>query len=274
MKKFFIIILSFFIYFTSTSKQIKFIDNIKEESNNTPYLVYSKNKLIINPKNEYTKRLYLNSSNDLDFDDFNLIDDYEYFTNLNSYPRNYDGSCGFVALSMVLGYLHNYYEPILKKEFIYKNGTNQHLHDTLTDYGHYIFNPFYKEQRAATAKYIRDTYADFEREHIDLKYMYGLFMIHSDGPLLGDNISKENIKFYLDHNIPVILVMRKFSYREFGSKKIEQGSWHNVVVYGYKDDLFVAHLGWHSDPNYVILDASVIQSYIAIGEIKKISSLN
>lgn len=249
---------------------------IKESSSNnniqTSNVIIENNTLKINPKNRFLTRLFKTSNNNYDINDFHLIEDYEYFTSLYSFPDNLEGSCGFVALSIVLGYLDdNLDDNILNDEFNdgFKN-TNNFLHDTLLDYDYYINIPLTPISKASTARHLRDTFFDFRRDYIDESIYPSIFVGSHDGPLFNDNPDLNSIRNYIDNDIPVIIMMRKFSYFPLGSTTVYTSSWHEVVVYGYLGDMFLVHLGWKNHSPTAIINTYNIQSFIAIGDINKL----
>ncbi|MFA7367625.1 MAG: hypothetical protein WC008_04880 [Bacilli bacterium] len=223
-------------------------------------------------KDAFLSRLGIAPKDKYSLNDFNLIEDYEYFTNLNSYPDNLQGSCGFVSLSILLGYLDDTLDDgILGDEFndpLYK--TNNFLHDTLTSYQHYIDIPYTQITMASTAKHLEKTFFDYRQDYIDESIYSRLFVSSHDGPLFKDNPDLDSIRYFLDKNIPVIIMMRKFSYFILGSSKIYNSSWHEVVVYGYLDDMFLVHLGWKSHSQLAIINTYNIQSFITIGDVNKL----
>lgn len=246
----------------------------KNVSSNNPTYYTTIKDLSKNGKQDgiFKQRLTSVINSNYKLEDFNLIEDYSYFTNLHSFPDNLEGSCGFVALSIILGYLDDTLDDnILTEEFNNDiSKTTNSLHDTLINYEHYINIPLTQVTKASTAKHLRNTFFDFRRDYIDESLYPRIFVGSHDGPLFNDNPDINSIKNYIDNDIPVIIMLRKFTYSILGSNTIYSSSWHEVVVYGYYDDLFLVHLGWKYTSPKAIINTYNLQSFIAIGDINKL----
>jgi len=225
---------------------------------------------------------------------FTVINEHEYFRKLTTFPNNNIGTCGFVALAILLGYLdtfHNVntipniniivngtsdklmvlgetpYLPdannrITLDKWTKMPGTNNHLHDLLFNYGHYLhysgWDPAdWFSGYGVDAYHLAATFRDYRDAYIlasnrsDYQLAYGRFFnTHS------------NTKSLIDEGIPTIIVMSSYS-----AEGVSQTKWHDVVAYGYKDDKYLAHFGWSPGDNTfteIIINSATIQSYFAI----------
>lgn len=225
-----------------------------------------------------------NSNEDIAYD-FGLKDDYvmsnnityiknyQYFKNLYDFPDNIEGSCGFVALAMILGYLDTYYDDnILDDQYIaqsrpyYSRGTKDELQYLLMNYNHYIKIPLTEIARAATARNLYDTFNDYRQDYIPISSRKNSFVLYHEGPLLvGNSLALKEIKYFINKGKPVILIMRSYTYQETFDGLNYKNSWHDVIAYGYSNDKFITHFGWGSrGANEYILNSVIIQSYIVI----------
>ncbi len=230
----------------------------------------------------------------VDSSGFTVVNEHEYFRDLDTFPVNIDGTCGFVALSILLGYIDTFEnvntipnmditfngvtdELLVKGETSYlpdadnritldkwtkMPGTNNHLHNILFSYGHYLYydglDPFeWFDGYGADAYHLAATFRDYRDDWIlvsnrpDYELVYGRFFN-----------THTNTKTLIDEGIPTIIVMSSYS-----ATNVDQTKWHDVVAYGYKDDTFLAHFGW--GPGYatyseIIINSATIESYFAI----------
>ena len=198
------------------------------------------------------------------------INDYNYFRGLNAHPYNEVGTCSFVALSIILGYLDAFkHDGIVADNYIAKKpdggespGTKNSLQDVLIGYGHYKdipLNPSYP----ATANDLKLTFDDYKNEHIPSDIRNN-FNVICESPGVFGTVDKEKVRSLIYNNIPVIIVMRSYSYAsKLYPNNAGSGSWHTVVAYGYSGDKFYAHFGWPSASEYIV-NSSILQSYISI----------
>ncbi len=225
---------------------------------------------------------------------FTVINHHEYFRNLTAFPSNNNGTCGFVALAILLGYLDTFHnrntvptinidvDGVSDKLYVQGEtpylpdsnnritldkwskmpGTNQHLHDLLFNYGHYLhysgWDPFnWFSGYGADAYHLAATFRDYRDQYIlqsnrqDYQLVYGRFFN-----------THANTKSLIDEGIPTIIVMSSYS-----ASGVSQSKWHDVVAYGYKDDKYLAHFGWspgNDTYTQIIINSATIQSYFAI----------
>ena len=225
---------------------------------------------------------------------FTVISEHEYFRKLTNFPDNSEGTCGFGALSILLGYLDTFHNVntipdinvtvnsisdklLIKGETAYMPdlnnritvdkwsvvpGTNNHLHDLLFNYGHYLYYDFWDpfdwfSGYGADAYHLAATFRDYRDDWIlisnrqDYELKYGRFFN-----------TQSNSKSLIDEGIPTILVMSSYD-----ATGVNQTKWHDVVAYGYKDNMFIAHFGWSPGTisrSEIIINSATIQSYFAV----------
>lgn len=229
--------------------------------------------LSFNETLEHSKQVSLALKDDnVTIDGWTYIKNYQYFQNLSDFPDNIEGSCGFVALSMLLGYLDTFYDDdfldddyIIKSSLEYSRGTKDSLQYLLMDYEHYISIPFTEVTRAATARYIYETFKDYQKDNIPISALKNSYILYNEGPLIGKTIPIDEIKGLINKGKPIIIVMRDYAYQETENGIIMDGAWHDVIVYGYKGDKLITHFGWKvTGGTQFILSSAIIQSYISI----------
>ncbi len=72
-------------------------------------------------------------------------------------------------------------------------------------------------------------------------------------------------KDYIELGIPTILILQSYTNTQF--KNNDKSKWHDVVAYGYKDDMFIAHMGWTPGTIWeseIILSQATIYGYYAL----------
>ncbi len=239
----------------------------------------------------------------IDSNGFTVIRDHEYFCNLDTFADNFEGTCGFVALGMILGYLDTYHNPYTiphmqawgrddnnnyTLEYLLEKsnsqsispddkssthitdwgslpGSNQSLHDILLSYGHYWWHT--SESTPTDGLDIEATFLDYKNDYIPEEYD-DYFEAISGKYFFTHAKPKELI----DEGNPTIIVMTAYEYDDHGTIESEGLSGaHVVVAYGYKDDKFLTHFGWRpfdSRPgNYfveIVVNSATIHSYCAI----------
>ncbi len=188
----------------------------------------------------------------VEYNGFTCIKDYEYFKNLKYFPsqsKDYKGTCGVVAICILLGYLDEYYNSEYipsSKESDYKdhNGTSQGLYEKIVEeYLHY--NNFYSAICGGypmTFIHIRNTLKDYLKGECTSE-------LKKDSKLARFAVfnTHNGIRKKIDKGIPVITTMLFYDYSN--SDKVVTGEEpHTVVAYGYNksDDTFLVHFGWSS----------------------------
>ena len=232
---------------------------------------------LINQKSNSFNNLSLDlPENNLKVGNWTYIENYEYFQKLYDFPDNVDGSCGFVALAMILGYLDTFYDDrIVSDEYLkqssseYSRGTKDELQYLLMEYGHYINIPFTDVTRAATARHMYDTFSQYRKDYIPVSAWKNSFVLYHEAPLLGKSIPTDEIKFLIDKGKPVMLIMRTYTYQKTEDGSNINNTWHDIIAYGYNGDKFMTHFGWDiNGASQYILSSAIIQSYITIDYFK------
>ncbi|MCD8195256.1 MAG: hypothetical protein LUD22_03065 [Coprobacillus sp.] len=73
-------------------------------------------------------------SDEDELDGYTLIENYQYFKNLEYFPTNYLGTCGLVALCILLGYYDTFYnDNFVNNEMAYQARTYEKITDTQTE---------------------------------------------------------------------------------------------------------------------------------------------
>ncbi|MBQ7275765.1 MAG: hypothetical protein IJS58_00820 [Bacilli bacterium] len=205
----------------------------------------------------------------VDEDGFVLINDDLYFKNLWFYPNNNENSCGYVALSILLGYLDTYksddtlpdsmlingidcqimYKMSINNTYLpvnanlntsywpYSPTTSDSLKLLLMNYGYSIFNSY-----PSSANNIIDVFESFADDYIYDNTNY--ICDYQSTPGVG-NFIKDKV----DSGIPVITCMLYFEYNNNHYSFV-----HDVVVFGYKNDIFMAHSGWNNGYHIILLN--------------------
>lgn len=235
-------------------------------------------------------------------DGFITIKDSIYFEKLITFPYNYFGDCGLVALSMLLGYLDtfhndNFIPNNLKYEGkYYKRESNSWVfdysceeaflkktklnfsEDSSYEFGFwdYMPGPTHAFRDYLFDKYlhtylIKDDEKGYPMLDGELKSTINDYM-NANCPSLKDKIKIISGNVFYTHQkpkenicegIPTILVLESYK----SSVTIEKRKYHDVVAYGYKDNTFLVHMGWNPETTEctkVIISSAVIYGYYAI----------
>ena len=236
-----------------------------------------------------------------DTNGFTLIPNAQYMKNLTFYPDNRNGTCGYVSLSILLGYLNTFYNPYTipggaithirpdgssetSTGFITsapKNytlnlpndlsiydwatmpGTTNIIHDILQDYEHYLLQT--SNGYAVASNQFEDTFLDYRNDYIPSEYQNHYEIVNI--PFSSLQNKKNKAKELIDEGTPVVLSLTNYDYTTnigAGNGNLQEA--HNVIAYGYKNDMFLTHFGWKGEANYreVILNSYSIYSVFAI----------
>ena len=158
-----------------------------------------------------------------------------YFESLETnLPNNVHNSCGYVALSIVMGYMDYYYDYNLLPS-IYENtnnplepkGTNQDLHDLLI-----VLDG--RDPTDSDLRTIASNTVNAANEYLDQNSSVVKSNYQIISGLLPLTIL---VKPIIDNNAPVIL---------FGHYFTPDWNNHAVVAYGYNGNMFIVHSGYKS----------------------------
>ncbi len=203
------------------------------------------------------------------YNGFTVIKDYEYFSTLINYPANVNGTCGLVALSMMISYLDEFKNPDYipakyEKDFKANNGTITAFADFLFEnYLHTFwgFGSAAKGYPMANGE-VKDTMQDYLKGECfgGDTYLYD----HTECPNGCIFNTHKTPRKYINGGCPAIITMTSYNttYREEDLHL----TYHTVVAYGYNknDDTFLVNLGW--DPfSYasceIIVSSATIYSF-------------
>lgn len=182
------------------------------------------------------------------YNGFTVIKNYQYFTNLSHFPNNTDGTCGLVAICILLGYFNNKIDTniITDTTFLAKDssgniidGTTQEMHDYLFDNCmHAIFesDKYGYPMGAGKIKATVQDYLDYKcieavRNKIQHEYA-NVFYTHVKP------------RSHINSGTPTILVLVTYESQSL-SRNSNKESFHDVVAYGYdSNDRYLTHFGW------------------------------
>ena len=196
-------------------------------------------------------------------DGFVMINNDLYFRILSEFPENSDGgTCGLVAICMLLGYFDTYVDLGFITDRTYKNGhgTTQALHDYLFDKCMHEI-PFPVGHPMAGLE-IKNTMVDYLKNKCSATLRNKVK--HEWGQI---TYTHENPKRHINAGFPTILVMTSYTASHLPDAKKK---FHDVVAYGYdSNDRFLVHMGW--DPgndkypySSIIVSNATIHSYYTI----------
>lgn len=233
-----------------------------------------------------------------DVNEFNTIKNALYFEQLTQFPMNWFGECGFIALSILLGYYDTFYnDDFIPNDKTYKARYYKNVNDTL-EFDHskeeallikgkvpfqgslgYSLNTW--SIMPGTSYAMRDYFLDCFKSTIlgiggtsgypmssyDLNASFDRYMEYNCPSIRGEFMEGRNVvnpmSFYIDRNIPFALLLAS-SYKYDNNNEISSGEKaHIVVAYGYKDDCYLVHMGWNpGGKNY---SKVMISKYVSIG---------
>jgi hypothetical protein len=260
--------------FSSKGKEFDFNSSyikISDDYNNK-IIEYKKN---LHVSNNHRRGLNYSSTTD---NSWTLIQHHEYFEKLytSQFPENINGTCGYVALSILLGYYDTFYSDlIIPNGYVYYQngwlnlteygsvylssndnnmtlenwtkmpGTTQNLHDILLGYGHYDFSNSYGTP----------IYTDGMVNTLNDYFNHYVYTIQDEIDIVSKKTSViYNIMNYVDDGYPVLTSLAMYA-TDFNG--IELRFAHNVIVYGYKETMTIpylkAHMGWGDDSTQMII---------------------
>lgn len=234
-----------------------------------------------------------------DSNGFAVIRRAKYFKDLIDFPNNYFGTCGLVALSILLGYYDTFYNDdflINDKEFL----ASYYNDDGSLYYTHW--EPFVKKSLTALTPYLISDYETWDimpgtnqslHDYLFKNYMSAYHFPGVEGyAMLDEDLAQtiydymfDNCRYLLDDTVfrngtqpfvedrartyielgqPVCLVLINYTADDPG---INFGKYHTVVAYRFKDDKFLTHFGWNPGfdaKNQVILNSSTIFGYFTM----------
>lgn len=203
-----------------------------------------------------------------------FVNNYQFFEKMSDVPNNEIGDCGMVALMMLLSYFDTFKDdrflPLgaYKKTFLNKEPnslddwsqspyvTTSFKDQIRNTYGHCLFQN--DEGYAMAATQIRLTMEDYLKvQNKDLLKILDIIAI----TVLSEWNIKDHIKLRIKLDQPVILTL--LSYESYESSSIN-GKYHNVLIYGYGDGYFLAHLGYKNKTKIKISSSSTMFSSFSI----------
>lgn len=217
-----------------------------------------------------------------------VIPYHEYFENYTHMEPTI--TCGITALSILLGYFDTYVNDNFIPGDSYIN-KDVNIIDKFSDFYHWF--PSAISVKYSFHKLLFDNYMDYNEILSNLNGVGGYPMADSelkntmiDYLAAETNIPSSQITHHsgalffthanprslLNENIPVILVLSKYPYQsqDKSSDDKSDNAWHNVVAYGYNEDMdtFVVNYGWSplngTSYNSVILSNYTVYAYYAM----------
>lgn len=203
------------------------------------------------------------------YNNFTCIRDYYYFSTLKNFPDHVlPGTCGVVAVSMLLGYYNSMVlsgnKLIPDKTFVTANGTNN-------NFAKYLFDKWIWDGKSSIAEgTIMGVYSlggknpGFPMAAVENKVLINKYAksikFESYKNICSSWYPKTNTKKYINTGMPIIGTTTKYS---MNNNKVET-VFHNVIIYGYKDDRYLCHMGWSPNTtkySEIILSNLSLHSY-------------
>lgn len=203
------------------------------------------------------------------YKNFTCIRDYYYFSTLKNFPDHVlPGTCGVVATCMLLGYYNSMVlsdnKLIPEKSYVFANGTNN-------KFAKHLFDNWIWDGKSSIAEgTIMGVYSlggnnpGFPMAAVENKVLINKYAksINFDRikHICSSWYPKTNTKKYINAGMPIIGTTTKYSMNNNKEEKV----FHNVIIYGYKDERYMCHMGWGPNTtNYseIILSNLSLHSY-------------
>ena len=183
-------------------------------------------------------------------DGFTKIKDYRYFVNLTEFPTNNSGTCGLVAICMLLGYYDGKIDDaIIVDDNYVVLGNDGRTIGTTEYFQSYLFANCLHTSAELNLSFLGYPMGSGEINMTITDYvnMKGLTAVKQRFSHEGSYVfPKDKAKTYINGGQPVIITL--ISYQRVDPDNVNNmltESFHNVVAYGYDSlDRFYVHLGW------------------------------
>lgn len=211
------------------------------------------------------------------YNDFTVINDYNFFRKMSKIPQYGTNTCALVAISILLSYCDTFYndafvpENYVEKSYKEYDGSNPSVSDIdIDDFkkSPNMMNGFVKlllEEYASSIIFTDGAMANAEIRSTINKY------IEAEASSLVGNYSTDdgavffthaNTRDFIADGLPVLISMTK--YTPASETKASKTKYHTVVAYGYdSNDRFLVHMGYR-DEQEMILSSATIYSYYAL----------
>lgn len=192
---------------------------------------------------------------------FTCISNHSYFRNLKDFPEHpMPGSCGVVAVAMLLGYYDYNIDTDYITDDTYLSGTGTSQSFATYLFFNWIWNGFDKVAEG-TIMGVFDANPDSDNPGFPMAAVENKVLINKYTKKIGYDLKKyvcsswypkTNVKKHLNEGRPIIGTTTHYNIGDGDGKK---KNFHNVIMYGYKGDTFLCHMGWN--PGYT--SSSAIQ---------------
>lgn len=218
---------------------------------------------------------------------FRVINNHNYFRTLIEFPHHVNinkiypgkvgaginpGTCGVVAVCMLLGYYQNNYDWNIIPQSAYRNGKG-----TNDAFAEYLFRNWIWDGKSIMASgtimgaydIVSKTNAGFPMAAVENKALITKYA-KSNGQTYKHNASswfpKTNVEKYIDKDVPSIGTTTAYS---IDSEGVKEKSFHNVIIYGYSNGKYLCHMGWwpgQTDYTESVLSSLSLHSYYTISK--------
>lgn len=263
---------------------INMLTNTKLDEMPTAIMSFNFDNSKINKEDEKESNIMKMSST---VSGFKVINNYEYFKNLTNFPNHVNinkvypgtvgtninpGTCGVVAVSMLLGYYQNYTNWNIIPQSAYRNGNG-----TNDAFAEYLFKSWIWDGKSIGAEgtimgaydIVSKDNAGFPMASVENKTLIQKFA-KSNNQTYKHNASswfpKTNVEKYIDKDVPSIGTTTSYKMSESSEKS---KSFHNVIIYGYANDKYLCHMGWNPGTSKyaeIILSELALHSYYTISK--------
>lgn len=184
---------------------------------------------------------------------------------LYNFPYNSKGTCGLVAICILLGYFDRFEDQMFltNSSYLSGNGTSEQLQQDLYDNYMEVFggieknddnNPMASTQIMNTTKaFLEDTCSSVLLARVT----------HSRGNATN---AVSTAKSHINFGYPTILVMISYQDTVASTRSGETQYFHDVVAFGYdSNNRFLAHKGWYNTAGNVHRNIIIISNALLEG---------
>ncbi len=211
------------------------------------------------------------------YNDFTVINDYNFFRKMSAVPEYGTNTCALVAISILMLYCDTFYNDA----FVADNYILETSH-VYTDYSYSVsdidIDDFQKSPYATDGfvKLLLEEYAssiiftDGAMANAEIRSTINKYIEAEASSLVGNYSTDDGAVFFTHANtrdfiadgLPVLISMTK--YTPASETKASKTKYHTVVAYGYdSNDRFLVHMGYR-DEQEMILSSATIYSYYAL----------